>query len=168
MFSLNKKNICKKCKVENEKDAKFCKNCGLNFKEAVIICVKCKATNDLKAKHCSQCGTQIQINQKTSWTSVLAAVLIILGIWISFAMVYGFKLMLDKNNLALGLPLFALPMIYLVWSLVFLVKFLLSLKRSNLYPSKAWVITFITTTVLILVITIILFALSTINNDVFI
>lgn len=50
--------ICSSCSTMNDKDSKFCKNCGANLiKEKV--CSSCGNANDLDAKYCDNCGSRL-------------------------------------------------------------------------------------------------------------
>lgn len=59
---------CPKCAAQNGDTAKFCKACGFDVRNAVVVapqpdvqagpvCVKCKTTNAPTAKFCKTCGT---------------------------------------------------------------------------------------------------------------
>lgn len=67
--------ICKNCGYENEKDAKFCENCGSKLEEIkpqvkeekltdAKICPKCGYENDIDAKFCEACGLKLEEGKK--------------------------------------------------------------------------------------------------------
>ncbi len=45
--------VCQACGVHNDKDGKFCKNCG---KPLTKICPDCNTDNDQDSKFCKNCG----------------------------------------------------------------------------------------------------------------
>ena len=47
---------CSNCGALNDKEAKFCKNCG---KQLTKICPNCHASNDSNATYCDNCGTRL-------------------------------------------------------------------------------------------------------------
>ena len=47
---------CPNCGALNDKEAKFCKNCG---KQLTKICPNCHASNDSNATYCDNCGTRL-------------------------------------------------------------------------------------------------------------
>lgn len=49
-------NVCSSCGAVNDKDAKFCNNCGAQLK---IICPECGAENTSTAKFCDNCGAPL-------------------------------------------------------------------------------------------------------------
>jgi hypothetical protein len=57
---------CKNCGNENNKDAKFCQNCGTNLKGKIKNdkisndCSECGYTIIGNPKFCSKCGTKIK------------------------------------------------------------------------------------------------------------
>ena len=67
--------ICKNCGYENEKDAKFCENCGSKLEEIkpqvkeekltdAKTCPKCGYENDIDAKFCEACGLKLEEGKK--------------------------------------------------------------------------------------------------------
>lgn len=48
--------VCASCGAVNDKDAKFCNNCGAPLK---IICPECGAENTSTAKFCDNCGAPL-------------------------------------------------------------------------------------------------------------
>ena len=67
--------ICKNCGYENEKDAKFCENCGSKLEEIkpqvkeekltdAKTCPKCGYDNDIDAKFCEACGLKLEEGKK--------------------------------------------------------------------------------------------------------
>jgi len=49
--------VCPNCGEVNDKDAKFCKNCGCKL---VLTCVSCKTVNDRESKFCKNCGKELR------------------------------------------------------------------------------------------------------------
>ena len=49
---------CGSCGEENDADARFCKNCGVNI-VTELRCQSCGETNDSDARYCDACGHQI-------------------------------------------------------------------------------------------------------------
>jgi len=54
---------CPKCQYDNREGAKFCIECGENFKAS---CPKCNKTLPLVAKFCDECGCHLQPDQPIS------------------------------------------------------------------------------------------------------
>lgn len=50
---------CPNCKTKNEKEAKFCSECGIKLRAQKVICPNCGAELAESAKFCSECGTKI-------------------------------------------------------------------------------------------------------------
>lgn len=51
--------ICSKCHSENQRDAKFCRECGKDLSQGQEICQICESHNSIGARFCFNCGNEL-------------------------------------------------------------------------------------------------------------
>ena len=60
--------VCKSCGFENNDNAKFCAECGIQFSITKFVCKNCGQTYEKMVKYCPECGSlfQTNVNQRFS------------------------------------------------------------------------------------------------------
>lgn len=68
--------VCQSCGYENNDNAKFCAECGIQFLNTIFVCKSCGQTYEKMVKYCSECGTLIQTDANQPFSGFAEEILL--------------------------------------------------------------------------------------------
>lgn len=68
--------VCQSCGYENNDNAKFCAECGIQFLNTIFVCKSCGQTYEKMVKYCSECGTLIQTDENQRFSGFAEEILL--------------------------------------------------------------------------------------------